>query len=61
MFRHMELHSWTSVMTIDEVTMDEPKIVTDFSVICGFCLLGLFRFALNFSNEIFVLTSFSRL
>ena len=39
-------------MTIDEVTLDRPKVSTTFSVICRFCRLGLFRFALTFSTEI---------
>ena len=40
-------------MTIDEVTLDRPKIGTDFSVICGFCRLRHSRFAMKFSAEIF--------
>ena len=40
-------------MTIDEVTLDRPEVGTGFSVICGFCRLGLSRFALKFSTEIF--------
>ena len=51
--RHTELNSWFSVMTIDEVTLNRPKIATGFSVICWFSRLRLFRFALKFSTEIF--------
>ena len=48
------LYSWFSVLTKDEVTLNRPKIAKGFSVICWFCLLRLFRFALNFSTEIFI-------
>ena len=36
-FCHMELYSWFSVMTINEVPLNRPKIATGFSVICWFC------------------------
>ena len=41
------------MMTIDEGTLDRPKVGTSFSVICGFCRLRLFRFTMKFSAEIF--------
>ena len=40
-------------MTIDEVTLDRPKVGKGFSVICWFCWLRLTRFAMKFSAEIF--------
>ena len=40
-------------MTIDEVTLNRPKIGTGFSVFCWFCRLRLLQSTLNFSTEIF--------
>ena len=52
--RHEEFNSRSIVMTIDEVTLDRPKVGTDFSVICLFLPVEtLSRFALKFSTEIF--------
>ena len=51
--RHIELNSRFIVMTIDDVTLNRQNITMDFSVICWFCWLRLFPFALNFSTEIF--------
>ena len=51
--RHEELNSRSIVMTIDEVTLDRPKIGQGFSAICGFCQLNLSRFTMKFSAEIF--------
>ena len=40
-------------MTIDEVTLDRPKIGIGFNVIRGFCQLRLSWFTMKFSAEIF--------
>ena len=48
-------------MTIDEVTVDRPKVGTGFSVTCGFCRLRLSRFTMKFSAEIFALAVGCRL
>ena len=50
---HVDLNSRFIVMTIDEVTLDRPKVGTGFCVICGFCRLRLSRFTLMFSAEFF--------
>ena len=50
-FRDIMLNSWFNMMTINEVTLKRPKIFADFSVICWFCRLRLFRFAMRFSTE----------
>ena len=46
---------------LDEDTLDRTEVGTGFSVICWFCRLRPFRFALKFSNEIFTPYRFSRL
>ena len=51
--RHIDLNSRFIVMTIDEVTLDRPKVSTGFSVICWLYRVRLSRFTLNFSTEIF--------
>ena len=49
----MFLPSAFIVMTIDEVTLNRPKVGTGFTIICWLCRLRLSRFALNFSTEMF--------
>ena len=51
--RHVELNSRFSMMTINGVTLNWPKVIPGFSVIFWFCWSRLFRFALKSSTEIF--------
>ena len=46
-------NSRVSVMRINEVTLDRPKVIPCFCVICGFCRLSLFRSASTSSHEVF--------
>ena len=52
-FRHIELNFGFIVMAIEEITLKTPKVSSGFTVICWFCRLRLYRFALHFSTEIF--------
>ena len=49
--RHVELNSRFSMMTINEVTLNWPKVIVGFSVIFWFCWSRLFRFPLKSSTE----------
>ena len=51
--RHAELNSRIIVMTTIAMTLDRPKVGTEFSVICWFCQLRLSRFTMKLSAEIF--------
>ena len=53
--RQVELNSWFIVVTINEVTLDRPKVSSGFSVNFCFCRLKPFRFVLKFSTKIFAL------
>ena len=52
--RHVQLNSRLDVVTIKVIPIDQPKIITGFSVIFSFvCWLRPFRVSLKFFSEIF--------
>ena len=53
LFRNVKLNSRFNVMTIDELTLCRPKVCAGFNVIFWCCRLRVFRFALQFTTEIF--------
>ena len=55
LFRHIKLNSMFIVMTINEITLNWPKVFPDFSVVSWFCRLKTFGFALKLATEIFTL------